>query len=209
MFSHEMILLSQNVIFRNFECNRDGGTLQVISEFFYTTGFFFLFLIMTEFCNSSSSGDTDWGYSTKHNKIASPLKAIRDNPGYFPDDRRKTIYLTGAQTWASSKDGGIADPPAVYPDSPGCHIHNFICLWTLELTKHCYKKDEILCVTSFPWKRTVHGNAIDFKVKLDLSKRNEEYFKWPRTRVERVMGSRRNDDISVNDENVVSDNSEQ
>ncbi|MFN6947054.1 MAG: DUF6298 domain-containing protein, partial [Cytophagaceae bacterium] len=65
--------------------------------------------------------------------------------------------------------------------------HNFIRLWTWELTKFQYKKKPIKYATPFPWQRTGPGLALDGKPKFDLSKFNQSYFDRLRSRVIAAM----------------------
>ena len=121
-----------------------------------------------------------------------PLKAHPTNPQYFADGTGKAVYLTGTHTWSNLKDMGITDPPPpfdfdAYLDFLQEYNHNFIRLWTWELTKFSYRDakvyKEINYVDPFPWQRTGPGTALDGKPKFDLTKLNQAYFDRLRSRV--------------------------
>lgn len=103
-----------------------------------------------------------------------PLRVHPQNPRYFTDNTGKAIYLTGSHTWSNLKDMGPADPPAAFDFDAYLkfleeHGHNFIRLWTWELTKYAYD-GRLTYAQSFPWLRTGPGDARDGKPKFDLSK---------------------------------------
>ncbi|HGJ65850.1 TPA: hypothetical protein ENS27_10735, partial [bacterium] len=98
-----------------------------------------------------------------------PLKVSEDNPRYFADNDGKVIYLTGAHTWNNLKDMGNTDPPRAfdyegYLDFLEEYNHNFIRLWTWELTKFRYDENATYA-EPFPWQRTGPGDALDGKAK--------------------------------------------
>ncbi|MFC1717657.1 DUF6298 domain-containing protein [Candidatus Poribacteria bacterium] len=116
-----------------------------------------------------------------------PLKAHPDNPRYFADGTGKAVYLVGSHTWSNMKDMGKTDPPPPfdfdsYLDFMQQYNHNFIRLWTWELSKYAYN-ESITYAQSFPWHRTGPGNALDGKPKFDLEKPNQDYFDRLRSRV--------------------------
>ncbi len=116
-----------------------------------------------------------------------PLKVHPQNPRYFTDGSGRAVYLTGAHTWSNFKDMGKTDPPPsfdfeAYLDFLQQYHHNFIRLWTWELTRYTY--DGILTYAEpFPWQRTGPGTALDGKPKFDLKQFNPAYFDRLRTRV--------------------------
>lgn len=120
--------------------------------------------------------------------FAGPLKVSEHNPRYFTDDSGKAIYLTGSHTWTNFKDMGPADPPQPF-DYKGYlglieqNNHNFIRLWTWELTKYQYQGESVKYASPFPWLRTGPGMALDGKPKFDLSKFDQAYFDRLRSRV--------------------------
>ncbi len=70
-----------------------------------------------------------------------PLKAHPDNPRYFADGTGQAVYLVGSHTWSNMKDMGKTDPPPPfdfdgYLDFMQQYNHNFIRLWTWELSKY-------------------------------------------------------------------------
>ncbi len=117
-----------------------------------------------------------------------PLRVGTDNPRYFADPAGKIVYLTGSHTWSNLKDMGATDPPAPF-DYPGyldmlhTYGHNFIRLWTWELSRYGYGGKSTYC-EQFPWPRTGPGNALDGRPRFDLSKLDEAYFRRLRQRVE-------------------------
>ena len=117
-----------------------------------------------------------------------PLRVHAKNPRYFSDGSGKAVYLTGSHTWNNFKDMGPADPPepmdfAAYLDFLVERHHNFIRLWTWELTRYGYDGRQTYA-EPFPWPRTGPGNARDGKPKLDLSKLDPAFFARLRARVE-------------------------
>ncbi len=116
-----------------------------------------------------------------------PLKAHPDNPRYFADGTGKAIYLVGSHTWSNMKDMGKTDPPTpfdfdAYLDFMQQYNHNFIRLWTWELSKYAYN-ESITYAQPFPWQRTGPGTALDGKPKFDLEKLDQDYFDRLRSRV--------------------------
>lgn len=121
-----------------------------------------------------------------------PLHVCAENPRYFADASGRAVYLTGSHTWSNFKDIGVEDPPNpfdfdAYLQFLEAHHHNFIRLWTLELTKYRYSKEgPFLYATPFPWKRTGPGLALDGKPKFDLTQLDDAYFQRLRDRVVRA-----------------------
>jgi hypothetical protein len=116
-----------------------------------------------------------------------PLKVSKENPRYFADPDGNIVYLTGLHTWSNFKDMGKTDPPRPfdyesYLDFLQKYNHNFIRLWTWDLTKYSYN-GTLTYAEPFPWQRTGPENALDGKPKFDLSKFNESYFERLRSRV--------------------------
>ncbi len=119
-----------------------------------------------------------------------PLRLNPANPRYFTDGTGKAVYLTGSHTWTNFKDMGYTDPPpafdyAAYLDFLDRHHHNFIRLWTWELTQFSYRslRDKLTHVQPFPWHRTGPGDAMDGKLRFDLSSFDQSYFDRLRGRV--------------------------
>jgi len=116
-----------------------------------------------------------------------PLKVHPSNPRYFTGGSGKAIYLTGAHTWSNFKDMGPTDPPPVFDFNAYLDFlhqcnHNFIRLWTWELTVYSYNGN-LTYATPFPWLRTGPGMALDGKPKFDLKRFNQKYFDRLRSRV--------------------------
>lgn len=121
--------------------------------------------------------------------IHGPLHVLASNPRYFTDGSGRAVYLTGSHTWSNFKDMGPADPPAPFPytaylDELVKHHHNFIRLWTWELTKYQYSDEKTSYAAPFPWVRTGPELALDGKPKFDLHRFDPAYFKRLRSRVE-------------------------
>jgi len=126
---------------------------------------------------------------------AGPLKVHPSNPRYFTDGSGKAVYLTGSHTWPNLLDMGPSDPPPRF-DFDACLDwmvrldHNFIRLWTWELTTwdagggHTqWSTPKRYFAAPQPWLRTGPGNALDGKPKFDLARFNPDYFERLRTRV--------------------------
>lgn len=116
-----------------------------------------------------------------------PLKVHPSNPRYFTDGTGKAIYLVGSHTWSNFKDMGKTEPPPSfdfegYLDFLKKYNHNFIRLWTWELSTYTYD-GEIIYAQPFPWKRTGQKKALDGKPKFDLKQFNQAYFDRLRSRV--------------------------
>jgi len=124
------------------------------------------------------------------------LRVHPDNPRYFTDGSGRAVYLTGSHTWSNIVDMSPADPPAAFDfdaflDWTAGYGHNFIRLWTWELTnwdtrgnnpKH--SKNKLCSVAPHPWARSGPGTALDGKPKFNLKQFNPEYFERLRARVE-------------------------
>jgi hypothetical protein len=123
------------------------------------------------------------------NQSKCPLKLTQSNPHYFTDGSGKAIYLTGSHTWRNLIDSGIFDPPPRfdyddYLDFLKRYNHNFIRLWTWELTKYFYRHEGIFNYAApFPWPRIGPENALDGKPKFNLSQFNQSYFDRLRSRI--------------------------
>ncbi len=116
-----------------------------------------------------------------------PLRVSPDNPRYFADRDGGIVYLTGSHTWPNLKDMGATDPPPRFDfnaclDFMEAHGHNFIRLWTWELTRYSYDGTPIFA-HPFPWMRTGPGEALDGKPKFDLTRLDPAYFDRLRSRV--------------------------
>ena len=125
--------------------------------------------------------------------IAAPLRVHPINPRYFSDGTGRAILLTGSHTWNNLVDMGPDDPPRPFDYEAylawlGTYPHNFIRLWTWELTAwdtrgNREKKPRVHHVQPLPWKRTGPGKALDGKPKFDLAAFDDEYFHRLRQRV--------------------------
>jgi hypothetical protein len=121
------------------------------------------------------------------------LRVLRSNPRYFTDGSGRAVYLTGSHvwwnllgtnTWRVDCERGKAAPfdYGAYLDSLVRHHHNFIRLWTIELTTWRECGDKVTVVPQ-PWRRTGPGKAFDGLPKFDLRRHNAAYFRRLRSRV--------------------------
>ncbi|MBL7224120.1 MAG: hypothetical protein ISS72_09725 [Candidatus Brocadiae bacterium] len=127
--------------------------------------------------------------------IAGPLRIHPANPRYFADATGRAILLVGSHTWPTLVDMGPSDPPPkfdfdAYLGFLERHGHNFVRLWTWELTTWDtrgnaapWRKKSVHHAAPHPWPRTGRGKALDGKPKFDLARHNPEYFQRLRTRV--------------------------
>jgi len=120
-------------------------------------------------------------------RATGPLRVHPTNPRYFTDGTGKAVYLTGSHTWSNFKDMGKCDPPPLfdfgaYLDFLQEHNHNFIRLWTWELTTYTYDY-ELTYAQPFPWPRTGPGMALDGKPKFDLMQFDQSFFDRLRSRI--------------------------
>ena len=125
-----------------------------------------------------------------------PLRVCPENPRYFTDNGTKAVFLTGSHHWYNLVDMDSNDPPThfdfeTYLDWMLQQNHNFMRLWTWELTSWDTRQNNIKnqnqntfhYVAPQPWPRTGPGKALDDKPKFDVSKFNPDYFKRLRDRV--------------------------
>ncbi|MBN2583531.1 MAG: hypothetical protein JXL80_10715, partial [Planctomycetes bacterium] len=136
---------------------------------------------------------TTTGADEKAEPASGPLRVCPDNPRYFADASGRAVYLTGSHIWQNLKDLGEGDPPPVfdyddYLDRMRLYGHNFIRLWTWELSRYSYKDTggKSHYAAPFPWPRTGSGKALDGKPRFDLAKFDAAYFERLRTRVIRA-----------------------
>jgi hypothetical protein len=132
-------------------------------------------------------------YSRAEVQALGPLRVLPSNPRYFTDGSGKAVYLTGSHTHRNLMDWGYTDPPALF-DYIGYlnflvrHNHNFIRLWTSDVTQWTrfsdpLQRDAKVYVAPFPWARVGPGIAQDGKLKFDLNQFNQTYFERLRQRV--------------------------
>lgn len=127
-----------------------------------------------------------------------PLRVHPENPRYFQNTATgQVVYLTGSHVWYNLLDMGPEDPPQPfryerYLDWLGSLNHNFIRLWTWELStwntegnapQHRNERT-FHFVFPLPWARTGPGLALDGKPRFDLERFDESYFQRLRSRVE-------------------------
>ena len=120
-----------------------------------------------------------------------PLRICQANPRYFTEESGKAIYLTGSHTWPNLVDLGPTDPPPVfdynaYLDFMQKHQHNFMRMWTWELTSwdtRGNKENQLHTAIPHPWARSGSGKALDGKPKFNLKQYDPAYFDRLRARV--------------------------
>ena len=127
-------------------------------------------------------------------EAAGPLRVHPENGRYFTDGVRlgdgpaRAVYLTGSHSWNVLIDRGPKDPPErfdfeLYLKFLEENGHNFIRLWSRQVSwYHGYGEGE-LHAGPLPWKRTGPGVALDGKGRFDLHALNEDYFARLRERV--------------------------
>lgn len=120
--------------------------------------------------------------------IRGPLVVSSENPRYFAGTDGKAVYLTGSHTWANLVDMGPTDPPPpfdfdAYLEFLGEHHHNYIRLWSWEMSKWQYPKGALQFTSPMPWQRTGPGLAADGKPRFNLQLANPAYFERLRDRV--------------------------
>jgi hypothetical protein len=87
---------------------------------------------------------------------------------------------------------GKTDPPPhfdfeKYLDFLVQYNHNFVRMWTWELTTYSYD-GELTYAEPFPWHRTGPGKALDGKPKFDLAQFDQSFFDRLRSRVAAAGG---------------------
>ncbi len=135
--------------------------------------------------NSASNTENKLPYVRKTE--TSVLTVHSTNPRYFTDSSGNTVYLTGSHTWTNLVDIAPNYPPNTfdfdaYLDFLEEKNHNFIRMWTWELTKFSYGGPKHYSAPH-PWPRNGPGNALDKRPKFDLSQFDTEYFSRLRTRI--------------------------
>jgi Family of unknown function (DUF6298) len=121
------------------------------------------------------------------------LRLSTVNPRYFTDSTGRAVYLTGSHVWwnlVGDRTWRVhCDLGAVrsfkyddYLDRLADHNHNFIRLWTIELTAWEECGDRVT-IPLQPWLRPGPGRAHDGLPKFDLRRFNSAYFRRLRARV--------------------------
>lgn len=155
----------------------------------------------------AASGSAAESAAPTNRKIATfepaqgPLRNHPTNPRYFTDGTKladgslNAVYLTGSHTWNNLVDMEREERPErfdfnAYLNFLAQYNHNFIRLWAWDLTtwdrmssqQYTEEKDE-LRTSPQPWLRTGPGQALDGKLKFDLTRLNPAYFERLRERV--------------------------
>ena len=149
---------------------------------------FAVMVVVAAACSAALGGES---------KGMGPLRVHPKNPRYFQNSTTgEVVYLTGSHTWSNlvdmgAKDASLGDRPApfdftAYVDWMAKLNHNFIRMWTWELTTwntSANSENKVHTCVPQPWARTGPGSALDGKAKFDLNKFDPEYFERLRTRV--------------------------
>jgi hypothetical protein len=151
----------------------------------------------TAVCSSATGlfGQDRDAKATSERNATGPLRVSAENPRYFADGSGRIVYLTGSHVWNNLVDMGQGDPPPsfdydTYLEYLARYGHNFIRLWTWEhfawdsRANGRWGKETPHVVVPQPWARTGPGNAADGKLRFDLTKFDDDYFKRLRSRVE-------------------------
>ena len=116
------------------------------------------------------------------NSKMGPLALNPNNPRYFLNTATgDTVYLTGSHVWSNLLDRGDTTPPPAWPFESYLNMmesygHNFIRLWTWELTSSSGTETSGSYWQPHPWERTGPGTALDGLPKFDLGQHNQTYF---------------------------------
>ena len=122
-----------------------------------------------------------------------PLKPLEANGRYFADPSGRPVYLTGSHVWWNLVGGPTWRVDCRQPKAGPFHFsdyldrlerdnHNFIRLWTIELTRWRECGEDVR-VALQPWRRTGPGLAADGLPRFDLRRFDPSYFSRLRTRV--------------------------
>lgn len=93
---------------------------------------------------------------------AGPLRVSQENPRYFADPSGKVVFLAGSHTWPSLRDMGETDPPQPfdwrgYLDFLTQRHHNFIRLWSWDLSRHVDRSGEVVYTQPLPGPAPARG----------------------------------------------------
>jgi hypothetical protein len=128
-----------------------------------------------------------------------PLAPLKANGRYFADPAGRPVYLTGSHVWWNLVGGATwkvdCRQPKPGPFDFGDYLdalkrdnHNFIRLWTIELTRWRECGEDVR-ISLQPWRRTGPGLASDGLPRFDLTRFEPRYFQRLRARV-RAAGTR-------------------
>lgn len=121
-----------------------------------------------------------------------PLRVLDANPRYFTDGTGRAVYLTGSHVWWNRADRTWTHSclGSFRRFDYNAHLarlqrlgHNFIRLWTWELTRWDACGDTVW-ITPQPWARTGPGRGLDGRLRFDLTQWDEAYFRRLRARAE-------------------------
>lgn len=141
------------------------------------------------------------GAAPSHSRtVGKSLRVSSVNPRYFTDSSGRAVYLTGShvwwnlvgdRTWRVDCRYGAVKPFDYddYLDRLVRYHHNFIRLWTIELTTWRECGDQVK-VAPHPWLRTGPGRAFDGLPRFSLRRFNPAYFTrlWARVAAARKHG---------------------
>lgn len=144
---------------------------------------FFIVLVKIFFLNLILFLSANFAYASM-----GPLKVHPTNTRYFVDGNGNAVYLTGSHVWSNLQDRGNTYPPPPFDFKNYLNLlkkynHNFIRLWTWELTSSSSPATYGNYWYPHPWPRPGPGTALDGLPKFDLSKFNLSYLDRLRQRV--------------------------
>jgi hypothetical protein len=110
------------------------------------------------------------------------------NRRYFTDGTGRAILLAGSHTWSNFQDAGRFEPPTVFDFETylkflAAHNHNFIRLWVAEQADWAPFRPYHYRYVPLPYSRPGPGDALDGKLKFDLTKYDQSYFDRLRGRI--------------------------
>ena len=117
-----------------------------------------------------------------------PLRVNPVNRRYFTDGSGRSILLTGSHTWMNFQDASRVAPLTnfdfeFYLEFLTAHNHNFVRLWLWEQGDWATSRPYHYRFVPLPYSRPGPGDALDGKLKFDLTKYDQSYFDRLRSRI--------------------------
>ena len=118
---------------------------------------------------------------------AGPLRVHPRNPRWFADPSGRAVLLAGSHTWPDLVDMSPSDPPErfdfeAFLDFLVRHDHDFLRLWTWELTTwntRANGAEKVHHAWPQPWVRSGPGLALDGKPRFDLTRFDPDVLRPP------------------------------
>jgi len=129
-----------------------------------------------------------FAFATDRSPCTGPLRVHPGNPRYFTDGSGKAIVLAGSHTWRSVQEAAAdlpANPAFDYEEFLRLLVkedHNFTRLWAWESAAWVQPQSVKMWIDPLPFERTGPGQAADGRLKFDLTRFNEAYFRRLRAR---------------------------